>query len=350
MQEGVDRVGATLDVDPALRRIERALVAVPADGGALPDRCVLELSSLLGADCFCAFRPLPGQGCSLDLAVFRGFPPGIDVAQRMEAALEVCAVLGAPAFDISDPAAPSSRPNQVVRPLAELPPASRLGARALLSGFGVDALDVMRVVVCDGPTFLAWVGVLRRAEFTEDERAAFAQVVPPLRRHLALALRLRQAELFEAGLGAALEALGEPAFLFRRDGRLVASNRAAGELDLAPAELRERLGRALSGSAAEWSVQHVGGGAEPEGYLVTRRCRGGRSRPLAAAARRWNLTRAEARVLAWLAQGRSNKEIAQALDCSVRTVEIHASAILRKAGCARRAVVVAELARMGDGA
>lgn len=336
------------DLVSAVCRLGGSLAGVPVEGRALSDDCVRELSSLLGAERFCAFGSLPAPtSCALDLAVFRGFPPGVDVAQRMDEALEGCSALGPPAFDASAPAAPAARPNQVVRPLAELSPESRERARQLMGRLGTGGLDVARVVVCDGPVFLAWVGALRRDEFTGDECLAFERVVPLLRDHLVLARRLRQAELSEAGFDAVLDALGEPAFLVRRDGRLVASNRSADDLGLAASELREQLRRALAGEAAEWTARPLGSGAAPEGYLVMRHSDGQPSRPVLAAARHWKLTRAETRVLAQLGQGRSNKDIAQTLGCSVRTVEIHASSILRKAGCRGRSAVVAELARTG---
>ncbi len=337
--------------DNVIRRIDESLGNVPVDGGALPEECVRELSSLLRAERFCALGRGPGPGGSVpELAICRGFPPGIEAKRRVLEVLDRCAELGPPAFDVANPTAAAALPGRVVRPLAELSPASRGRARELLRGLGIAGYDVMRVVVCDGSAFLAWVGVMRRTEFTEQELLAFQQVVPQLRAHLALAQRLRHAELFEAGFAIVLEALAEPAFLLRRDGRLVASNRAAGELGLAPAELREQLGRALSDQAAEWSARPVGSGPEPGGYLVVRRCGGLSSRAIATAGRRWTLTRAETRVLERLAQGCSNKEIARALCCSVRTVEIHVSAILRKGSCENRAAVVAELARIGGSA
>ncbi len=351
MEGSAERAGGAVDDPTSLDRLAAALRGVPVEGAALPDECVRELMLLLGAERFCALRPLPGPGgCSLELMVFRGFPCGIDTRQQTIQAFETCAGLGPPAFDFTEPTAPAARPGQVVRPLAELPPESSDRARALMRQLGAGGYDVLRVVVCDGPRFLAWVGVLRRSAFTEHERLAFEQVVPLLSDHLALAERLRHAALFEAGLGTALEALAEPAFLLRRDGTLVQANRAAGELGLSTAELREQLGRALSGEAGEWSAQPVGSGVEPQGYLVTRRCSGQRARPVAMAAQRWELTRAERRVLARLAEGCSNKQIAQTLCCSARTVEIHVSAILRKSRCDSRAAVVAELGGMGGSA
>lgn len=55
----------------------------------------------------------------------------------------------------------------------------------------------------------------------------------------------------------------------------------------------------------------------------------------------WSLTARQAEVLAVLATGRANKEIAEELGCSSRTVEVHVAQILRKAGVDGRASLIA---------
>lgn len=56
---------------------------------------------------------------------------------------------------------------------------------------------------------------------------------------------------------------------------------------------------------------------------------------------RWGLSSRETEVLAELARGGSNKEIAAALKISVKTTEIHVSSLLRKAGCTSRSELLA---------
>ncbi len=58
-------------------------------------------------------------------------------------------------------------------------------------------------------------------------------------------------------------------------------------------------------------------------------------------AREWKLTRRESQVLAAIADGKANKEIADALSCSVRTAEVHVLHLLRKAGVRTRAELAA---------
>lgn len=56
---------------------------------------------------------------------------------------------------------------------------------------------------------------------------------------------------------------------------------------------------------------------------------------------RLELTARQREVLELLAKGASNRDIAQRLGCTERTVEVHVSEILRKAGCRNRAQLVA---------
>ena len=57
----------------------------------------------------------------------------------------------------------------------------------------------------------------------------------------------------------------------------------------------------------------------------------------------WSLTPREQEVVALLARGASNHQIASALDCSPRTVEHHVSSILRKAEVENRTTLIATL-------
>jgi DNA-binding CsgD family transcriptional regulator len=57
----------------------------------------------------------------------------------------------------------------------------------------------------------------------------------------------------------------------------------------------------------------------------------------------WQLTTREDAVLTHLAQGMSNKQIADVLGCAPRTVEIHVTRVLRKSGTSGRAELIARL-------
>ncbi len=75
-----------------------------------------------------------------------------------------------------------------------------------------------------------------------------------------------------------------------------------------------------------------------------RQATSGTDAPLTRARRcrdRWKLTPRQVEVLALLATGSSNKEIAACLGCSTRTVELHLTNLFRKAACGRRTVLIA---------
>jgi DNA-binding NarL/FixJ family response regulator len=62
---------------------------------------------------------------------------------------------------------------------------------------------------------------------------------------------------------------------------------------------------------------------------------------LEAATRLWELTPKQAEVLQLLVHGLTNRSIATTLGCAESTVELHVTALLRKAHCSGRAQLVA---------
>ena len=68
------------------------------------------------------------------------------------------------------------------------------------------------------------------------------------------------------------------------------------------------------------------------------------SRPLSASAPLgWQLTDRQTEVLALIAQGKTNKQIASSLDIATRTVEVHVSELLKRADAANRTELLARL-------
>ncbi|MBI5210885.1 MAG: response regulator transcription factor [Elusimicrobia bacterium] len=59
------------------------------------------------------------------------------------------------------------------------------------------------------------------------------------------------------------------------------------------------------------------------------------------------LTKTEIKVLAWLGRGKSNKEIAAQLECSVKTVKNHLNSIFQKLGVSNRTEAVVKGIDMG---
>lgn len=80
------------------------------------------------------------------------------------------------------------------------------------------------------------------------------------------------------------------------------------------AELEEEKGRLLDAHRQLWARKDSEFGEK-----------------LAAAAQRWRLTERQTQVLAGLARGLSNKELAKDLGCSMKTVETHVTEVLRRA-------------------
>jgi DNA-binding CsgD family transcriptional regulator len=72
--------------------------------------------------------------------------------------------------------------------------------------------DQLRVLLCDGPALLAWVGGFREEPFTAREQRRLTAVVPALFRRFRIERLMREANLRHAGLEAALEALGSRAW------------------------------------------------------------------------------------------------------------------------------------------
>jgi DNA-binding CsgD family transcriptional regulator len=151
-----------------------------------------------------------------------------------------------------------------------------------------------------------------------------------------------QRGLADPALVAAIQHIATPAFVVAGSGRIVAAN-SPGRVWLAS---QPSGGRALARP----------GGPDPACFEVTP---SGRARTFLAVLRvsqavtgtvsapvHWCLTPREREVLALIARGLSNQQIACALACTLRTVEHHVSNILRKAQVDNRtALIVALLSR-----
>lgn len=176
----------------------------------------------------------------------------------------------------------------------------------------------------------------------------------------ALALRLeaeldgaapaRATQLQAALVSSLLEAVHEPVFVLTSHAGLEQAN-GVGRAWLRTTEGAEALSALRAAIAA---------GAESGGFALTRieapeheahhwlaRWTQGTSLlpsvKVERARQTWNLPERSARVLAQVASGRSNKEIAAALGRSEVTVERHLTSLFRRAGCQSRAELIARL-------
>jgi DNA-binding CsgD family transcriptional regulator len=146
------------------------------------------------------------------------------------------------------------------------------------------------------------------------------------------------------GLESLLESVSRPAIVVDGAGRALLHNQAARmRLRVSPESMRlysDEQGRpcGIGTRVLRGVTSHFGGCSvifwEPAPLTprdVAEYC-----------ARLWSLTPRQVGVLALLVAGKCNKSIALGLDCAVRTVELHVSAILDKSGCSARTELVAQ--------
>jgi DNA-binding CsgD family transcriptional regulator len=204
--------------------------------------------------------------------------------------------------------------------------------------------DQVRVLICDGPALLAWVGGLREQPYAPRERAALAALVPVFRQTFAVRRKLLDAGVAIAGLAAALEAIGAPGFIAQRDGRIDHANHAGARLvDHSAGEVRAKLRDAIAGNVGTSLLAPLGASGLPQRFLVVlHESRSLGELRLREAAQQWHTTDRELAVLRWLVTGDANKEIAIKLGCSEVNVERHVTSLLRKAKCDGRARLVAK--------
>lgn len=139
-------------------------------------------------------------------------------------------------------------------------------------------------------------------------------------------------------LEVALEVVPSPAFVLDARGRVLRSNTAGADM------MRAGRGRALVRLHREGRRTPFAVPGEPDHAIAVVRAPPGDLGPrVAAAARRWKLTRREADVLALVAAGRTNAAIARALRVSEKTVEVRVTGLLRKAREPGRAALVARV-------
>ncbi len=209
---------------------------------------------------------------------------------------------------------------------------------------GVGRHAHLRLLLCDGPALLSWIGAWQDGTYEPRQRTLLAALVPDLQRRLVVERQLAQGgrvQLFEA----ALEAIGAAAFVLSARGDIREVNSAA-------KALLQRDGRALrdelrltvgEAKASRWSVTPARTNGGTLEYLLTLRDGGDVESRVARAAHRFRLTARQRDVLAQVAAGVTNETIGAMLGISVRTVEVHVTALLSKAQVSSRAELIAAL-------
>jgi DNA-binding CsgD family transcriptional regulator len=195
-----------------------------------------------------------------------------------------------------------------------------------------------RVLICDGPRLLAYIGITEETRFTSTQLQILRALVSPLQRRLLLERRLHEARFAAIALEATLGAVPAAAAIVRRG--IVQYTNAVGRAWFAAHPASESF-------AHGWDVTRL---AHDDSYLVVRRHASRDIEPrVVSAARRWTLTPRQHEVLGLLARGATNLRIAGELGCAEATVEIHVSRILARADVATRAELIAEVWSIGPG-
>jgi len=208
--------------------------------------------------------------------------------------------------------------------------------------------DTMRVLVCDGPSMLAWLGFSQSEQTTERQRTLLELVLPAYRRRLQFERFVSEAALASGAVEAALEQVAGAAWVLGSAGRIAHVNSVG----------RARFDRDRDGTRA--ALEAVAAGEKRAHFHVTPlRSSEGRCGHLVVeladpnAARnalpdiavRFGLTPAQTRVFERIVVGTSNAATAADLGVAERTVEAHVTAILEKAQVSSRAALIVQIFR-----
>lgn len=205
---------------------------------------------------------------------------------------------------------------------------------------GLDGRDQLRLLSCDGPRLLGWVGGFRDEPFSDAEARALQRLAPALQSWLFRERWSRQLATLELGFEAALDAFGAHALIVDRHGRILFASSAAQQ---EAASRQAHLSWLMDVSdLGDWTTSTISGAGMPELRLLLRK---GPPTTVQQRITRFGdahrLTRRQREVLARLVLGDANKLIAEHLDCAEGTVEAHLSALYRRANVSGRAQLLA---------
>lgn len=223
----------------------------------------------------------------------------------------------------------------------------RISARAgaMFRQLGVENMQWLRTLVCEGPVLLGWVGLARAEPFTEREQRLLQALTPALQRRLTMETRLRESGLMSTALQVAMEALGRAAWIVSSSGRVVHANNAGkARLERHDPELMEALRRGAQGipcSGPLTMTPLVTTGLPPHYLAIDTGTASSAAARVQALSARWSLTARESEVLTHIIQGETNKSIAGRLGCAERTVEVHVTHLLSKAQVESRSALIA---------
>jgi DNA-binding CsgD family transcriptional regulator len=209
---------------------------------------------------------------------------------------------------------------------------------------GLEGTWQLRALVCEDGAMLGWIGGCAFEPPRERERRLLDALVPALRVRLSLERLLDRGPLLEAALHATLELVPRAAYVASQAGAVLLANSAGrAELDRHPREVRTAIAEAALtlGRSGPFSATPVVARGRAPVLLLVAHPRDDVAERAVLLARQWELTPRQAEVLEQVARGASNKAIATHLRCAERTVELHITALLDKAGAASRSALIA---------
>lgn len=142
----------------------------------------------------------------------------------------------------------------------------------------------------------------------------------------------------------AMEAIPSAAFITNKDGMVLFSNAEGRRLLCDETRTSDEIQRAVGGdTTVRFSVSRVEGRPGRERRLVVA-CNPPLESPASlveVAAKTWGISKRQAEVLTLVVEGHPNASIAQLLGIATRTVEVHVTALLARAGVDNRSSLVA---------
>jgi DNA-binding CsgD family transcriptional regulator len=242
--------------------------------------------------------------------------------------------------------------NRVFEAVGRIPPGqyeSSVIYRDVMKPLKLERHRQLRVLVCEGPALLAWVGAFHPDPVDARQHRLLAAIVSPLRRRLSIERRLRASPRVQSALNSLLDQLAAPAFVLGREGRLHETN-ASGKALLSTSygtvisSLRDAVAGRPSPLALELTPLREN--ARCVGWLAILRSDTPGARVAASVTRataKWRLTSRQNQVLELVARGLANATIAATIGIGERAVELHVSAIFDRVGVESRSALVATI-------
>lgn len=336
--------------------VARELTRFDALGGFDFRPFLNEVRELLGAQNTLIYNPTcTEQGWDLEFGLWTGEAASARSAAHREHVKK--SLTDKPHFAAYDPfAVQRAQRNRAltVQHLLAIESGASEAHRRVWSAIGAGQQDQVRILLCHGPRLLAWFGAVRDRRFGRADEQRLQSLASAMRARL-VAERAARARAPHLGLvDGLLAAITEPALLLTKHGRIEAANAAGLQLvDEDRAELFQALREALALGKRHpsFALTRLAAPGCPE-YVLALHVDShiAHADQVGQACRRWQLHGRRATVLEQLVAGRSNKEIAQLLQCAEVTVERHVTSLFRASGAASRTELLSKVLMVARGA